>query len=65
MVCLNAQGDLLHNENYISACTSKSKLPKLSKKINSLGEIYEIEAIAIGNGTASRETERLIKAYSF
>ncbi len=64
IVCLDAQGDLKHNETiYPHAPQHNSK--EAIKKISSLVDAYKIEAIAIGNGTASRETERLIKRIAF
>lgn len=64
VVCLNKQGDLLHNENmYLHAPQHQTSEAK--NKINSLVDKYQIEAIAIGNGTASRETEQLIKSIPF
>lgn len=64
LVCLDAQGDLLHNETiYPHAPQNDSK--GAIKKISSLSDAYKIEAIAIGNGTASRETERLVKRVAF
>ncbi|MRX63680.1 Tex family protein [Maribacter luteus] len=64
VVCLNAQGDLEHNETiYPHAPQNDSK--GAIKKISSLADAYKIEAIAIGNGTASRETEQLIKRIQF
>lgn len=64
VVCLDAQGDLKHNETiYPHAPQNDSK--GAIKKISSLVDAYKIEAIAIGNGTASRETERLIKRIAF
>ncbi|OCK43751.1 RNA-binding transcriptional accessory protein [Tenacibaculum soleae] len=64
VVCLNEQGDLLHNENiYPHAPQHQSSEAK--NKINSLVNKHQIEAIAIGNGTASRETEQLIKRIPF
>ena len=64
VVCLDAQGNLLHNENiYPHPPVSKGKeaMTRLSKMI----EAYQIEAIAIGNGTASRETEEFLKKMTF
>jgi uncharacterized protein len=59
VVCLDAQGNLLHNETiYPHAPQNQGKLS--AKKITSLVETYNIQAIAIGNGTASRETERFV-----
>jgi len=60
VVCLDKQGTLLHNENiYPHQPQKETKLS--AKKITSLVNAYKIEAIAIGNGTASRETEYFIK----
>ncbi|MCG2460157.1 RNA-binding transcriptional accessory protein [Flavobacteriaceae bacterium F89] len=64
VVCLNAQGDLLHNET-IYPHPPKSDTKGAIKKISSLADAYKIEAIAIGNGTASRETEHFIKRIAF
>ena len=64
VVCLNAQGELEHNETiYPHAPQNDSK--GAIKKISSLTDAHKIEAIAIGNGTASRETEQLIKRIQF
>lgn len=64
VVCLNAQGDLEHNETiYPHAPKNDSK--GAIKKLSSLADAHKIEAIAIGNGTASRETEQLVKRISF
>jgi len=64
VVCLNAQGELKHNETiYPHGPQNKDK--EAIKKISSLADAHKIEAIAIGNGTASRETERLIKRIAF
>lgn len=64
LVCLDAQGTLLHNET-IYPHPPKSDTTGSIKKIASLTEAYKIEAIAIGNGTASRETEALVKKVHF
>ncbi|KPM32253.1 Competence protein ComEA helix-hairpin-helix repeat protein [Croceitalea dokdonensis DOKDO 023] len=64
VVCLDAQGDLKHNET-IYPHAPQNKSAEAIKKISSLADAYKIEAIAIGNGTASRETERLIKRIAF
>ncbi|WP_299680264.1 Tex family protein [uncultured Dokdonia sp.] len=64
VVCLDAQGTLLHNET-IYPHAPKNDDKGAIKKISSLTDAYKIEAIAIGNGTASRETERLIKRIHF
>ncbi|MBA6156127.1 RNA-binding transcriptional accessory protein [Tenacibaculum sp. S7007] len=64
IVCLNEQGDLLHNET-IFPHPPQNRDTDAIKKISSLSDAYKIEAIAIGNGTASRETEQLIKRIHF
>lgn len=56
VVCLDAQGNLLHNET-IYPHSPKNEHSISSRKLTKLVEQYQIEAIAIGNGTASRETE--------
>ena len=64
VVCLDKQGKLLHNENiYPHPPQRESK--QAMHKILSLVNAYKIEAIAIGNGTAGRETENLIKKIKF
>ncbi|CAM4176173.1 Tex family protein [Zobellia nedashkovskayae] len=64
IVCLSAQGGLEHNEN-IYPHAPQNKDTEAIKKISSLCDAYKIEAIAIGNGTASRETEQLVKRIHF
>ena len=64
VVCLNAQGQLKYNET-IYPHPPKSDSIGAMKKISSLCDAYKIEAIAIGNGTASRETEALIRKVHF
>ena len=64
VVCLSRQGDLLHNEN-IYPHAPQNKLKEAVDCISSLIDNYKIEAIAIGNGTASRETEEIIKSIPF
>ena len=60
VVCLDAQGNLLHNENiYPHPPVNKEK--EAFTKIANMVETYKIEAVAIGNGTASRETEDFMK----
>ncbi len=64
VVCLDAQGNLLHNENiypHPPVNQSKEAFAKLQKMI----EAYKVEAIAVGNGTASRETEDFLKRQTF
>jgi len=64
VVCLDAQGNLLHNET-IYPHPPKSEFALSQKKITHLVEQYEIQAIAIGNGTAGRETEQFIQSIHF
>ncbi|WP_339341282.1 Tex family protein [uncultured Polaribacter sp.] len=64
VVCLNAQGVLEHNETIFPHAPQNQSIEAI-KKINFLVNTYKIEAIAIGNGTASRETEQLIKKIQF
>ena len=64
VVCLDAQGQLKYNET-IYPHPPKSDSIGAMKKISSLCEAHKIEAIAIGNGTASRETETLIRKVHF
>ncbi|KAA5827319.1 RNA-binding transcriptional accessory protein [Algibacter amylolyticus] len=64
VVCLDAQGQLKYNET-IYPHPPKSDSVGAMKKISSLCDAYKIEAIAIGNGTASRETEALIRKVHF
>ena len=61
VVCLDAQGKLIHNDN-IYPHTSKVKAIEDGEKIKVLCERFKIQAIAIGNGTASRETESYINS---
>ena len=60
LVCIDAQGTLLHNEN-IYPHAPQNEYKQAIRKIGTLVDAYKIEAIAIGNGTASRETESLVK----
>ncbi|MCF2875978.1 MULTISPECIES: Tex family protein [unclassified Tenacibaculum] len=64
IVCLDAQGNLLHNETIFPHAPQRQTTEAI-KKISSLIDAYKIEAIAIGNGTASRETEQLVKRIHF
>ncbi len=64
VVCLDPQGNLLHNET-IFPHPPQSEHGKAMSKISALVDTYKIDAIAIGNGTASRETEALIKRIRF
>lgn len=59
VVCLDEQGNLLHNET-IFPHPPQNEVAKAANKVTKLVSAYRIEAIAIGNGTASRETERFV-----
>ncbi len=64
VVCLDAQGNLLHNET-IFPHPPKSDYAGASRKLVRLVEQYKIEAISIGNGTASRETEQFVTSQRY
>jgi len=64
VVLLDAQGNLLHNET-IYPHPPVNKSLEAMKKIDTLAEQYKIDAIAIGNGTAGRETEDLVRKIRF
>nr|MBP8850079.1 helix-hairpin-helix domain-containing protein [Breznakibacter sp.] len=64
VVCLDAQGNLVHNET-IYPHQPQNEVSQSIKKISTLVEQYKIEAIAVGNGTAGRETEAFIKKIPF
>lgn len=64
VVCLDAQGNLLHNEA-IYPHPPKSETALAGRKLVKLVEQYKIEAIAIGNGTASRETEHFVTSQRY
>lgn len=64
VVCLDAQGQLIHNET-IYPFTSVREERNAVSKIENLVEAFHIEAIAIGNGTAGRETEEVVKRCHF
>lgn len=64
IVCLNEQGELLSNETIFPHAPQNDTLTAM-KKIRSMVNAYKIQAIAIGNGTASRETEFFIKKIAF
>jgi uncharacterized protein len=59
IVCLDAQGNLLHNKT-IYPHPPQNEAGKAAAKVSQLVSTYNIEAIAVGNGTASRETERFV-----
>ncbi len=64
IVCIDTQGNLLHNET-IYPHQPQNEKGMAMKKIDSMVETFKIDAIAIGNGTASRETEALVKRIRF
>lgn len=64
VVCLDERGNLLHNET-IFPHAPQNDSGRAMKKIRSMVNSYKIEAISIGNGTASRETEFFIKKIGF
>lgn len=64
VVCLDEKGDLKHNENIYPHAPKNDQIGAI-KKISFLTEAHKIEAIAIGNGTASRETEALVRKIHF
>ena len=61
LVCLDQQGNLLHHDT-IFPHPPQPKADEATEKVKGLLKKYKVEAIAIGNGTAGRETERFIKA---
>lgn len=62
VVCLDAQGSLIHNET-IYPHPPQNEKKQASRKLSALVDSYKIDAIAIGNGTASRETEQFVQKY--
>lgn len=64
VVCLDAQGNLIHNEN-IYPHPPVDKVKEAAGKLRKMVEAYQIEAIAIGNGTASRETEYFVTSQQY
>jgi uncharacterized protein len=64
IVCLDEKGDLLYNETIYPHAPQKEEVMAM-KKIRSIVNSYKIDAISIGNGTASRETEFFIKKIAF
>jgi len=64
IVCLDAQGNLIHNET-IYPHPPQSEVSQSIRKVSALVTTYKIEAVAIGDGTASRETEAFIKKIRF
>ena len=64
VVCLDAQGNLLHNET-IYPHPPVNETSQAMRKVQKMVEAYDIQAIAIGNGTAGRETEQFIQNTRF
>jgi uncharacterized protein len=64
VVCLDAQGNLLHNET-IYPHPPVNETQQAMRKVQKMVEAYDIQAIAIGNGTAGRETEQFIQSTRF
>lgn len=64
VVCLDEKGDLLYNETIFPHAPQKETAVAM-KKIRSMVNAYKVDAISIGNGTASRETEHFIKKIAF
>ncbi|MBN2482227.1 MAG: RNA-binding transcriptional accessory protein [Bacteroidales bacterium] len=64
IVCLDEQGSLLHNET-IFPHPPQNELKTAGKKISTMVNAYKIDAIAVGNGTAGRETESFLKRIKF
>ncbi|HEV2694450.1 MAG TPA: Tex family protein [Verrucomicrobiae bacterium] len=62
IVCLDRQGKLLHNDVVYPTASSAGEVREAAMALLSMIKKYQIEAIAIGNGTASRETETFVKA---
>jgi len=64
VVCLDAQGNLLHNET-IYPHPPVNETSQAMRKVQKMVEAYDIQAVAIGNGTAGRETEQFIQNTCF
>ena len=64
VVCLDEHGGLLHND-VIYPVPPKSDVKSSAAKLRNLVEAYKLDAIALGNGTASRETEQFLKTVNF
>ena len=61
IVCLDRQGKLLHNDVVYPTASSTAEIREAAEAVLSMVKKYQIEAIAIGNGTAGRETETFVK----
>ena len=64
VVCLDAQGNLLHND-VIYPCAPVNDFKGAARKVSYLVEAYKIDAIAVGNGTAGRETEKFLSSIRY
>jgi len=64
VVCLSAQGDLIHNDT-IYPHPPQNERSTAMRKLSHMVEAYKIQVIAIGNGTAGRETEQFLKKIAF
>ena len=64
VVCLDEQGNLLHND-VIYPTPPRNDFTGAAKKVSNLVEAYKIDAIALGNGTASRETEKFLTSLRY
>ncbi len=64
VVCLDRQGKLIHSDTVYPHMSEKKALAE-KEKIKSLCEQFDVEAIAVGNGTAGRETEAFVRTVSF
>lgn len=64
VVCLDEQGNLLHND-VIYPVPPRQDIKGSASKIHNFIEVYKIDAIALGNGTASRETEQFLQSLRF
>jgi uncharacterized protein len=62
IVCLDRQGKLLHNDVIYPTASSSGEIREAAEAVLSMIKKFQIEAIAIGNGTASRETETFVRA---
>lgn len=64
IVCLDAQGNLLHND-VMYPCAPQNDYKGAARKVSYLIEAYKIDAIAVGNGTAGRETEKFLQSLRY
>lgn len=62
IVCLDRQGKLLHHDVIYPTAASSGQIREAAEALLSMLKKYQVEAIAIGNGTASRETETFVRA---